>query len=64
MKKIRGTELEGRIDIHKCESAKIGVTEKVDFILVFYVIHEVTNQDKLLEELKDILKPGGKNIYY
>lgn len=60
VRKIKGTELEQRIEIHKCESTKIGVTEKVDFVLLFYVIHEMTNQDKLLEELKSILKPGGK----
>lgn len=58
--KIKGTESEQRIEIHKCGDTKIGVTERVDFILVFYVIHEVKNQDKLLEELKSILKPDGK----
>jgi ubiquinone/menaquinone biosynthesis C-methylase UbiE len=59
-KKIQGTTLEQRIELHKCESDKIGVTEKVDFVLAFYVIHEVPNQNKLFEELKSILKPGGK----
>jgi len=58
--KIRGTELEQRIEIHKCADDKIGVTENVDFVLVFYVIHEVPDQERLLEELKSILKPGGK----
>jgi ubiquinone/menaquinone biosynthesis C-methylase UbiE len=60
IKKIAGTELEHRIKIHKCESSKIGVTDKVDFVLLFYVIHEVANQDSLLKELKTILKPGGR----
>jgi ubiquinone/menaquinone biosynthesis C-methylase UbiE len=59
-KKIKGTELEQRIKIHKCEDIKIGVTENVDFVLVFYMIHEVPNQDNLLRELKSILKPDGK----
>jgi len=58
--KIKGTELEQRIEIHKCESSKIGISEKVDFVLLFYMIHEVTNQDELLEELKSILRPGGR----
>ncbi len=58
--KIKGTELEQWIEIHKCESTKIGVSEKVDFVLVFYMIHEVTNQEGLLKELKSILKPGGR----
>jgi ubiquinone/menaquinone biosynthesis C-methylase UbiE len=58
--KIMGTELEKRIWLHKCESDKTGVTEKVDFVLCFYMIHEVPDQDKLFKELKSILKPGGK----
>lgn len=59
-KKIKGTDLEHRIKIHKCEDEKIGVTEIVDFVLAFYMIHEVPNQDKLFGELKSILKPDGK----
>ena len=58
--KIRGTEFEQRIECHKCQEESIGVTEKVDFILAFYMIHEVPDQDKLFKELKSILKPGGK----
>jgi ubiquinone/menaquinone biosynthesis C-methylase UbiE len=58
--KIKGTELEKRIELHKCEAAKTGITEKVDFILCFYMVHEVPDQDKLFLELKSILKPGGK----
>jgi ubiquinone/menaquinone biosynthesis C-methylase UbiE len=58
--KIKGTELEKRILIHKCESNNTGVTENVDFVLCFYMIHEVPDQGKLFEELKSILRPGGK----
>jgi len=58
--KIIGTEIEKRIEIHKCEATKVGVTEHVDFILLFYMIHEVQDQEKLLGELKSILKPDGK----
>ncbi len=48
------------IKLHKCEENKIGVTEKVDFVLVFYVLHEVPSQEGFLRELKSILKPEGK----
>ncbi len=58
--KITGTELEQRITLHKCQSETIGITEKVDFVLAFYVVHEVPDQDKLFQELKSILKPSGK----
>ncbi len=59
-KKIIGTEFEKIFDLHKCQENKIGVTEKVDFVLVFWMIHEVPDKESLLAELKSILKPGGK----
>jgi ubiquinone/menaquinone biosynthesis C-methylase UbiE len=58
--KIKGTVLEQRIELHLCEANKIGVNEKVDFILCFYMIHEVPDQDNLFNELISILKPKGK----
>ena len=58
--KIKGTELEQRVELHKCEADKVGIHEKVDFVLAFYMIHEVPNQDMLFEEVKSILKPEGK----
>jgi ubiquinone/menaquinone biosynthesis C-methylase UbiE len=57
--KIKGTELEKIIDLHKCQDENVGITEKVDFILAFYMIHEVPDQDKLFKELISILKPKG-----
>ncbi|MFA7359599.1 MAG: class I SAM-dependent methyltransferase [Candidatus Kapaibacterium sp.] len=60
--KIKGTNIEQRIKLHKCLSGGIGVTEKVDFILAFYMIHEVPDKNKLFEELKLILKPDGKML--
>ena len=59
-KKIKGTALEQRIQLHKCQDDAIGVTEHVDFVLAFYMVHEVPDHDKLFKELHSILKPGGK----
>ena len=58
--KIKGTELENRITLHKCEEDKIGITENVDFVLAFYIIHEVVNKEGLFIELENILKPNGQ----
>jgi ubiquinone/menaquinone biosynthesis C-methylase UbiE len=60
--KIQGTELEERITLHKSEENRIGVTEKVDFVLSFYVVHELPNQRDFFEELKSILKPKGQAL--
>ncbi|SNS99167.1 Methyltransferase domain-containing protein [Anaerovirgula multivorans] len=58
--KIKGTKIEKRIKLHRCEENRIGVTDKVDFILAFYMVHEVPNQEILLREIISILKPNGK----
>lgn len=58
--KIRGTDLEGRITLHKCEENKIGLSEEVDFILAFYMVHEVPHQEELFNEMKSIIKRNGQ----
>ena len=55
--KIKGTELEERIIVHKCEENKIGVSEPVDFVLLFYMVHEVPNKEDFFNEIRTILKP-------
>jgi ubiquinone/menaquinone biosynthesis C-methylase UbiE len=57
--KIRGTALEGRIALHRCEAGKIGVSEPVDLVLAFYVVHEIPDKGGLFIEVASILKPDG-----
>lgn len=59
-KKIEGTEFEKRFTLQKCEEDRLGVSESVDFILAFYMFHEVTHQDGFLGEIGSILKPNGR----
>ena len=49
-----------RIQLHKCEQDRLGIEEPVDFVLAFMMIHEVPSQRRLLREIHDCLKPGGK----
>lgn len=58
--KIRGTDLEHRIELHKCREDAIGISQKVDFILAFWMVHEVPDQKRLFEEMKSVLNPGGR----
>lgn len=58
--KIKGTELEKRITLHKCEENKIGISENIDFVLAFYIVHEVVNKEGLFAEIETILKPNGQ----
>ena len=60
--KITGTELEERITLHKCRQETIGLDEKIDFLLAFYLIHEVPDKEGLFREISSLLKPGGKML--
>ena len=59
-KKARKHKVLDRIEFHRCEANCIGVKEKVDFVLAFYMVHETPDMHKFFLELKDILKVDGK----
>ncbi len=58
--KIKNSDLKNIIELHKTGKDRIGLSEKVDFILLFYILHEVPDKDALFQEIKTLLKPGGK----
>jgi len=49
-----------RIVLHHCARDKIGLREEADFILVFWMAHEVQQQKAFFNELRSILNPTGK----
>jgi len=57
--KIQGTPIAQRIVLHRCEPQKVGFDGKVDFILAFYMVHEVPDKRSFFEEMKSLLKPSG-----
>ncbi len=57
--KIKGTQYQGTVNLHKAKTDTLDFQGKVDFILAFYVVHEI-KRDNLFSELKSILKPDGK----
>lgn len=61
--KIRGKEIQNIITLHRCEQNRIGITEKVDFVLAFFVVHEVPDKQGFFAELHSILKPGGNLLF-
>ncbi|MCU0457079.1 MAG: class I SAM-dependent methyltransferase [Bacteroidales bacterium] len=58
--KIRGTNLEGRVEKHLCQQDRTGISQKADFILAFWMVHEVPDQRRMFGELKLLLSPGGR----
>jgi ubiquinone/menaquinone biosynthesis C-methylase UbiE len=59
-RKIYDTELKNIITLHKCEDKKIGVTTQLDFVLVFYVLHELPDQAEFFTEVASLIKSGGQ----
>ncbi len=57
--KIKGTVLEPRIACVQCGEANINVSESVDFILAFYMVHEVPDKDSFFKQLKAVLNKQG-----
>ena len=51
------------IQYHLCEPERIGITEKLDFILAFYMVHEVPNPDAFFRESRAMVNPGGRLLY-
>jgi ubiquinone/menaquinone biosynthesis C-methylase UbiE len=52
--------LQNRIKLQLCKPDSLGVSCKVDFILAFWMVHEVPNQQKFFAELYSLLKDKGK----
>ena len=49
-----------RIRTHQCEPDVIGVEVAVDFILAFWMVHEVPDTDAFFSQLRSCLNPEGK----
>lgn len=58
--KIKGTELEHRITCVQSGTDTINVSENVDFVLAFYMLHEIPDKDSFFRQIKAILNPNGQ----
>ena len=60
--KIKGSAFEKRITLVKCEQDSIAVSEAVDFILTFYMVHEVPDKETFFKQLAPLLKDKGRYL--
>jgi len=49
--------LQSCIHLHQCQPDRIGIKEHVDFVLAFWMAHEVPNTEAFLDEVRGLLKP-------
>lgn len=57
--KIKASETELNIVLHKCDADKIAVSGNFDFVFLFYMVHEVPDKDAFFRELESLLKKDG-----
>jgi 2-polyprenyl-3-methyl-5-hydroxy-6-metoxy-1,4-benzoquinol methylase len=48
-----------QIQTHRCSPDDLGVTRPVDFVLAFWMIHEVPNPTRLFRQIRTLLNPQG-----
>ncbi|MFB3886628.1 MAG: class I SAM-dependent methyltransferase [Thermodesulfobacteriota bacterium] len=48
-----------RIETYLASERSLGIHEKADFILAFWMAHEVRDQSSFFGEIRDLLKPEG-----
>jgi ubiquinone/menaquinone biosynthesis C-methylase UbiE len=59
-KRARRANLNSRMAFYRSEADNLGIAEKVDFILSFWMVHEVNDQQAFFSQLRSSLDPGGK----
>ena len=60
LRRARRSGVADRIIPHRCEADRIGIRESVDFILAFWMVHEVSDKNHFFQQLRSILAPSGK----
>lgn len=60
--KIKNTDLEERVILHKPEQDSLNLFVKADFILLFYMVHEVPDKVEFFKQVKDTLKDTGRAL--
>ncbi|MCK4546967.1 MAG: class I SAM-dependent methyltransferase [Candidatus Eisenbacteria sp.] len=51
--------LSERIRVHRCEADRVGVRDKLDFVLAFWMVHELPDTPAFFREMLGQLGPGG-----
>ena len=58
-RKIAGKPIEKTITLHKCTQDCLNINERLDFVLMFYMVHEVPNKENLFNEVLPLINKNG-----
>lgn len=59
-RRAEGAGVVNRITTFLCDEKNIGVNEKVDFALAFWMVHETPDESNFLKQVHSILNASGK----
>ncbi len=59
-RRARKAGLSDRIVLHRCRTDSLGIEEIADFVLVFWMVHEVRDKTRFFAQISVFLKPGGR----
>ena len=59
-KRAQRAGMADRICAHLCRADELEIEDQIDFILAFWMVHEVPDQKKFFNNLKSMLGPEGK----
>ena len=59
-RRARKAGLADRIVLHRCRSDRLGVEEPADFVLAFWMTHEVPDKPRFFGEIFSLLKTDGR----
>jgi ubiquinone/menaquinone biosynthesis C-methylase UbiE len=60
MQRAHKKDVAHRIQPHRCLPDRIGLDIKADFVLTFWMVHETPNPLNLIQQIYELVKPGGK----
>ncbi len=59
-RRVIKAKLTHMIRLHRCEADSLNVDGEFDFVNAFWMVHETPDTRKFLEQVYNVLKPGGK----
>ncbi len=60
MRRARRHGLTDRLETVQPLPGDLGITEKADFVLAFWMVHEVPDRERFLRQIAGLLKPEGR----
>lgn len=62
LSRARRSGVADRIIAHRCEADTIGIEKPIDYVLAFWMVHEVSDKNNFFLQLRSILSPRGRML--